>query len=167
MRRLGLACLMGFSLACAGISEGIVEGLTGQEITITDDGLEMTLPEDGRVKVRWGEGLQHPSAIPLQPPSSGQVVAIGEVTFPDKPTSTFAVYDGVNESVDEVLARYRVSLETMGLTVTEENQDGQRSLQAERGDIMYFVSMDASGTLTLGVGSKSALEQGIQAQQSI
>ena len=63
MRRLLLAGLGGMLLACSGIGESILEGVIGEEISIRDDGMDMTLPNDGQLNIFWGDSATHPDRL--------------------------------------------------------------------------------------------------------
>jgi hypothetical protein len=154
-------------LACGGMTEQIIEGVTGEEITFSEDGFESTLPNDGRVSIQWGEGVQHSDALVFEPPPDGTLEISGLVTFPDQPESHFVIYQTPADK-DTIAAQYRQQLEGMGMTVEEKQQEGDALvLKAAQGELTYIVAIESDTEnvtrVTLGQGSESALEEGMNA----
>lgn len=166
MRKILFGSSLLLSLACAGITEGIVEEVTGSEIEIRENGMDMSFPDGGKVKVNWGEGLTHPAALRLPPPPRGALALTGEAVFPNEPISVFAMYGEIPQTQGELVLLYRQEMEKLGLSVTEEvDEEGARILRAVEGEIHYFVSAPKEdGTLALGMGSPDAIERGLNAR---
>ena len=164
-RFIGIAGVM--LLACGGMTEQIIEGVTGEEITISEEGFESTLPNDGKVSIKWAGAAQHPPELIFAPPPDSSLELSGTVTFPEQPASHFVIYQSSAER-DTIAAQYKQQLEGMGMTVEETREtDTAVVLKAEQDGLTYIVAVETSPenvtSVTLGQGSEEALENGLNA----
>ena len=166
MRRMLLVVGSLFLLACAGVGESVLEGVTGQEIDIREDGMDVTLPEGGTASMSWGGAATHHASIPFTAPPDSQVVLSGEIAFPGRMTSHYVTYETTVQTEAAMLQRYRQEMTAMGLTPTEEPIEGGVSLNAERDGTAHFVTVTDADPIeavqiTFGVGSIEDIQQGM------
>lgn len=168
MRRLLLTMSTLMLLACAGLSEKLLEEVTGADVEIREDGIRLGLPGGGTVDFTVGENAVHDPALTLSAPD-GTIVMSGVITMPEQPDSYLAVY-GAEEARPELVERYRQELSSQGLTIDEStSEDGSTILQGSDGERAYLVVVGSpsegsdGATVSLGVGSHQALQQGLEA----
>lgn len=167
MRRmlLGTGCVL--LLACGGLVEDLAESVTGGEIDIREDGMELDLPDGMHVSMDWGEAARHPGTLDLSPPPGGDIQLSGTTATPGKPEASFAIYQATGDP-RLVFDRYRQELSARGLSVEEgTGEDGSLELTAEQDGILYLVSIsereDGGLTVVLGQGPPEELAQGLDA----
>ena len=153
-------------LACAGIGERIVEQATGGEVEMMEGGMDLTLPDGGTVQLRWADKATHAPDIRLSPPEGGEIGLSGLAAIPSMPTSYFVVYS-TSANPEDLVAQYTGELEAMSLVpTTNTTEDGATQVKAEQGEMTHFATIasedDGTTSVTLGVGSIAAIEQGLQ-----
>lgn len=167
MRQLILTFGALLLLGCAGLTEEIIERVTGGEVEISEDGMSVPLPGGGRMEMKFGESAIHDPALSLSPPPSATPQMSAVISLPDQPTTHLITYHSDAEAL-VLIEQYRSELSAKGLDVEERTtSDGGAVFTAEAGELNYFVSVGPSedgGTghsVALGVGSSNAIEEGL------
>jgi len=154
-------------LGCAGLTEELIEGVTGEEIEISEDGMSVTLPGGGRMEMKFGESAIHDPALSLSPPPSATPQMSAVISLPDQPTTHVITYHSDAEA-SGMIELYRSELSAKGLEVEERTtSEGGTVLTAQAEELNYFASVGPSedggsgSTVALGVGSSNAIEEGL------
>ena len=166
MRRMFLTIGALLLLGCAGLTEEIIEGVTGEEIEISEDGMSVTLPGGGRMEMKFGESARHDPGLSLSPPPSATPQMSAVISLPDQPTTHLITYHS-DADLAALVEQYRTELGAKGLEVQESaTSEGGTVLSAQDGELHYFVSVGPSEdgndgvTVALGVGASNAIEEG-------
>jgi len=170
MRRLILTGSAFLLLACAGLSEKLLEGVTGEQIDISEDGMTMTLPGGGRMEMRFGDGAVHDPALSLSPPPRSTLIMSALISLPDQPVSHMVSYQS-EDAASELIEQYRAEITAKGLQPEESvGSEGAAVLNAVEGELTYFVSVAppsegaVGSAVTLGIGSRAAIEEGLSSR---
>ncbi|MDG1482302.1 MAG: hypothetical protein P8R54_22115 [Myxococcota bacterium] len=167
MRRLILTGSAFLLLACAGLSEKLIESVTGEQIDISEDGMAMTLPGGGRMEMKFGDGAVHDPALSLSPPPRSTLIMSALISLPEQPVSHMVSYQSEDEA-SGLIEQYRAEITAKGLEPEQSvGSEGAAVLNAAEGELTYFVSVgppsegNVGSAVTLGIGSRAAIEEGL------
>ena len=137
---LAATALTGCNMAAEEATEALVEGSTGADVEIDDEGGSVSVEtEDGSMEVTGGDSAEVPDGFPSDMPLYDGTVVMGQAIEVDGETS-YNVAIEVEDDVADIADWYSSELDAEGWTITFEmsnDSDGMEMVtyQVEKGNM--------------------------------